>query len=473
MNELTRKAISTIAVVIIVVIIVIAAGVGVYLATTTSKTTTTSSSTSSTSTSTSSIAPTSCTSPSTFCFPAKPKGSNATLSGTVTIGVITDLTSSLSAIGIPIGYATQLAAQNINTWLAGTQWAGKITFKADVVDYALKSSQALTDLSTFATDGVSVVIGPLDSGTVGALYSTAASDNIVLISPSSTSVLLAGVSNYLYRTVPNDAFQAQADSQEMYQDGVRNLIIVYTNQAYGSGLANATAALFAAKGGNVTAKIPYTPSTTSFGPTLQSMDSAWTTAVANAGGNSSSVAFQVIGYQEVGTLLQQASSSYPALLNTTQPWYGTDGEADNNAFTNTTFATYSEMVRLPSTFYETTNTSASANICSAINANTSGGCDPYTLGAYDDTWLAADSIMQCGVSSGLGTCLSSGAVAQVANESVGVTGPMTLGSDHDRIGQAYLIYDVQTISGAATWVIAGNWTVTTDTVTWNQYEPKF
>ena len=468
MDKRIRKSISTtITVVIIVVIIVIAAGVGVYLATT-SKTTTTST----TSTSSVTTAATSCnTSSSTFCFPAKPKGSNATLSGTVTIGVMTDTTDGLSSIGIPIGYATQLAAGDINTWLAGTQWAGKVTFKVDILNYALENSEAATDLSAFASDGITVVVGPLNSGTVGAIYSTAQSDNIVLISPSSTSVLLAGVSNYLYRTVPNDAFQAQADSQEMYQDGVRNLIIVYTNQAYGSGLANATSSLFKAKGGNVTAMIPYTPSTTSFGPTLASMNSAWSTAVANAGGNTSAVAFQVIGYQEVGSLLQQASTSYPSLLNSTQPWYGTDGESDNVAFTNTTFASYSLTARLPSTFYETTNTSATGRVCAAIDTNTSGGCDPYTLNAYDDTWLAADALMQCGANSG--TCLASRAVAQVANESVGVTGAMTLGSDHDRIGNAYVIYDIQSISGTITWVIAGNWTVATDMVTWNQYKPKF
>ncbi len=68
-----------------------------------------------------------------------------------------------------------------------------------VLNYALNSQTAMTDLSTLQTAGVSVAIGPLDSGTLGAIYSTAASDHIVLISPSSTSVLLAGVSPYVYR----------------------------------------------------------------------------------------------------------------------------------------------------------------------------------------------------------------------------------------------------------------------------------
>jgi branched-chain amino acid transport system substrate-binding protein len=472
MNKRIRKAISTIIVVVVVVIIVIAAGVGIYLATSTSKSTTTTSSSSSTSTSsTNSTQPVSCNvSGSTFCFPAKPKGSNATLSGTVTIGVLTDETSSLSSIGIPIGDATQIAVQDINSWLAGTQWAGKVNFNVTVQDYALNSQTALSKLGTMQSQGISVVVGPLNSGTAGAIYSTAASDNIVLISPSSTSVLLAGVSPYLYRTVPNDAFQGLADARMMYQDGVRNVIIVYTNQAYGSGLANSTAARFTALGGNVTTKIPYTPSSTDFTSVLSLMASAWTTAVSNAGGNASAVAIDAIGYQDVGTLLTQAKTDDPQLLSGAQPWYGTDGESDNPAFVNSTFASVSSEVRLPATLYAFTNTSTTNTVCAEINAKAAGGCDGYSLGAYDDTWLAADAVLQCGTYSG--TCLST-AIPQVANESVGVTGQMTLGSNHDRIAHAYQIWAIATVSGTTTWQLAGNWTVTSDTVVWNSNEPKF
>jgi branched-chain amino acid transport system substrate-binding protein len=481
MNLRITKAISTIVVVVIVVIIVIAAGVGIYLATSTSKSSTTTSSTTSTtsqtgtsSTSTSSsnsTQPVSCNvSGSTFCFPAKPKGSNASLSGTVTIGVLTDETSALSSIGIPIGDATQIAIQDINNWLAGTQWAGKVNFNVTVQDYALNSQTALSKLGTMQSQGIRVVVGPLNSGTAGAIYSTAASDNIVLISPSSTSVLLAGVSPYLYRTVPNDAFQGLADARMMYQNGVRNVIIVYTNQAYGSGLANSTSSRFKALGGNVTTMIPYTPSSTDFTSVLSLMASAWTTAVHNAGGNASAVAIQAIGYQDVGTLLLQAKTDDPQLLNGTQPWYGTDGESDNPAFVNSTFASVSSQVRLPATLYSFTNTSATNTVCAEINAKAAGGCDGYSLGAYDDTWLAADSILQCGTYSG--TCLST-AIPQVANESVGVTGPMTLGSNHDRIANAYQIWAIATVSGTVVWQLAGNWTVSSDTVTWNSNKPKF
>ena len=488
MSNRIQKAISTIAVAIIVIIIIVAAGIGVYVATrTTTTTTTTSSSTTSTTTSatssTSSL--TSTTSSSSvqlvacntmtlvFCFPTIGKGSNATLTSneTITIGVLTDETSELASIGVGIGYAAQLGAANFDKWLHAndTSW-GNLNFTTDVLNYALNTQTAMTDLSTLSTEGVTVAVGPLDSGTLGNIYSTAASDHIVLISPSSTSVLLAGISPYVYRTVPNDAFQGLADAREMYQDGVRNLIIVYTDTAYGSGLANATAARFRALGGNVTTEIPYPSTTTDFTTVLSTLSSAWSTATTNAGGNASSVAIQAIGYQEIGALLQQASTQDPALLKTAQPWYGTDGESANSAFTNSTYASYSADVRLPSTLYAPTNTSATNSICMEIDAGSPGGCSAYALAAYDNTWLAAEAILQCGENNG--ACLTT-AIGQVANESVGVTGPMTLGSNHDRVANEYDIYDIVTISGTVQWVIAGNWTVTSDIVSWNSYRPSY
>jgi branched-chain amino acid transport system substrate-binding protein len=499
MNNRIRKAISTTVVAIVIVIIVIAAGVGVYLATATSKATTTTTTTTTnltttttgvplSSTTTTSSTPTSSATSSAstcntnqlvFCFPTIPKGSNATLSGnkTVTIGVMTDLTGELSSIGVGIGKATQLAAQDVNAWIKAndSSWSGAVTFQVDVMDYDLGSgtTKAQNDLSAFSSSGVSVVIGPLDSGTVGALYSTSQSDNIVMLSPSSTSVLLAGVSPYLYRTVPNDAFQGQADAREFYQNGVRQLIIVYTNQAYGSGLANATAARFSALGGTVSAKIPYDPTTTDFTSILTTLNSQYSSAVSSAGGNKSQVAIFAIGYQEIGTLLSQAQTQGygNTLLNTSQPWYGSDGEAANSAFTNSTFASVSAEVRLPSTLYAPTNTTKTNSVCQAIDAMSAGGCSGYSLGAYDDVWLTAVATLQCGTYTG--SCLSK-AIGQVANESVGVTGPETLGSNHDRIAYAYDIFAVTTVSGTVQWVLAGNWTVTTDKVVWNpQYEPKY
>jgi branched-chain amino acid transport system substrate-binding protein len=388
----------------------------------------------------------------------------------VTIGVLTDETSQLSAIGLHIKDATIQAASDINAWIKAndSSWAGSVNFQANVLDYGLNTQNALKDLSSFQTSGVSVVVGPLDSGTLGNIYSTAASDGIVLVSPSSTAVTLAGISPYVYRTVPNDAFQGLADARMMYQDGVRDVIIVYINTAYGSGLANATSARFKTLGGNVTAMVPYSSTSLDFTSTLAQISTEWTAAVAAAGGNASEVAIQAIGYQEVGQMLVQASKSYASLVNTTQPWYGTDGESDNAAFVNSTFSALSAEVRLPATFYSITNTTKTNTVCADINSISHNGCDSYSLTSYDDVWLAALSVLHCGTATG--SCISK-VLPEIANESVGVTGPLTLASDHDRVAFAYDIFAITTTSGVVSWILAGNWTTNADIVVWT-HEPK-
>lgn len=449
-------------VIIIVVIIIIAGAAAVYYATTsTSPTATTGGTGSSTSCNMTQL---------TFCVPTIAKPSNSTFSNNqvVTLGFLDDLTSQLSAQGIRANASAWLAISDVNNWLAhnDTAWSGAVKFNLAVEDYALDHSKASSIMSTYQAQGVSVVLGPLDSGTTGAILSYADSNHMVLISPSSTSLALATPNDYLFRTAPNDAAQGLADAREMYQEGVKALILVHRQDTYGSGLANATAARFTALGGTVVDNIPYDVTTTDFSSVLATIQSDWNNAVKTYG--NSSVAIQAISFEELGTLLLQAKSSYPSLLNTVQPWYGSDGEADDTVLTNSTYASVMDQIRLPSTLYIQTNTTRTNAVCQYILAQTHSSCDAYSLGSYDDVWIAALAVLQCGTYSG--TCIQK-ALPQVANETVGVTGPLTLQPSGDRVPVAYDIWTVSGSGGTATWNIAGSWTISADAVTWIS-EPK-
>ena len=132
-----------------------------------------------------------------------------------------------------------------------TAYAGKVKFNVVVEDYALDATKAQNDMNTFKSDGISVVVGPLNSGTAQALLSFANSNQIVMISPSSTSNALAIPNDYLFRTAPTDIIQGKADAAMMWGDGVKAIIQVYRQDTYGSGLANFTPAAFTADGGIV------------------------------------------------------------------------------------------------------------------------------------------------------------------------------------------------------------------------------
>jgi branched-chain amino acid transport system substrate-binding protein len=475
-----RSAISTAAVVVIVVVLVVVAAVGTYAAVTgfKSPSTTTSiacSSTSRTTASASSSGTSSSANLQKFSMPLIPAGNSSGLKGkTVTIGLLDDLTDGLSSDGIRINASANLAASDINNWLIhnDTAWSSVgVTFKISTLDYALDNSKAQSDLSTFVSQGVNEIVGPLNSGTLGAVEQYVTSNQLIMISPSSTSVALAGTSPYVFRTAPNDAAQGLADAREMYQEGVRGLIIVYRQDTYGQGLAAAVASRFTALGGHVLAQVPYDPTITDFSSVLSTINQLYTSNVGTYG--CGGIAIQAISFEELGTMLLQAKTSYPQLLNTVQPWYGSDGEADDSVLTNSTYASVMNQIELPSTLYIQTNTTATNRVCSVILSETHISCDAYALGAYDDVWLAALGALWCGTGSSgsVDTACVSREIPTIANESVGVTGPLNLEANHDRVPMAYDIWCVTGSGTAASWNTCGTWTISSDTVAWTAEPP--
>lgn len=394
------------------------------------------------------------------------------LSGTIKIGVLSDLSDGLSSEGLRVQAYTQKAVSDINTWLATTQWAGKVTFQADVVDYKGDATTAGTELNSLASSGVSVVVGPLSSGVLGSIYSEAASDHVVLISPSSTSPAYYGISPYVYRTAPNDVFQGAADSCMLLSQGVQGVVIVYRDDTYGSGLFNYTKADFQATGGSgVTVDaVPYSgaPSfggVTDFTPIASSVNTDYNNLVSRYG--ASHVAILAISFEEIGYLLEAIHSNYPALLSTPQPWYGTDGIQGDTALTNSTYGALMQDIRAPSTVFGYTNSTKTVALCNEFASQPSLSCDSYALGSYDDVWLAALSILDCGQNSG--QCISN-VLPSVANSYYGVTGWTQLqtptGVGGDRKGGDFQIWCVESGSQGLNWYLCGTWSSATNSVSW-------
>ena len=464
MNRINGKhsGVSTvIAAVLLIVGLVVGAGVG-YAATSSSKTTTTQ-----TQMQTTTVAG-SGGSTVTQATTVTQAGSGGGLSGTINIGVLDDLTDGLSGIGIKINFTAHQAAADINAYLQNTAYAGKLKFNVVVEDYALDNTKAQSDLATFRSDGIVAVVGPLNSGTAQAILNQADSDQIVLISPSSTSAALAIPNDYLFRTAPTDVVQGKADAAMMYQDGVRYLIQVYRQDTYGSGLANYTMADFKALGGTIVDSIPYDPSTSNFAPTLATLSSDWTKGVSMAGGNNNTVAIQMIAFDEGATLLQQASQNYPNLLNTPQPWYGTDGEQGETVFTNSTVASTMQAVRLPSTVFGYTNSSKTQALCNELFSAIQQTCDPYAIGSYDDVWIAALSILACNANNG--ACVQQ-ILPSIADNYYGVSGWTLLNSNGDRAASDYLIYCITGPADNLQWTVCGSWSFSSDVVSWTN-QPK-
>ncbi len=380
---------------------------------------------------------------------------------TLTIGELLDLSSTLSSQGVRAKGSSLLAINDINSFLSSG--GCNLKFAVAVTDYALDNQKGLTALQSFAASGVQVVVGPLNSGTAQFILSYANSNHIVLISPSSTSPALAISGDYLFRTAPNDAAQGLADARILKDRGANAVIIVQRHDTYGDGLANATAIRFKQLGGTVVDTIQYDTSATDFTTVLTRMAGDYTSA--NTGANTNKVAIDAISFEEFGTMIIQAHSQQPALLSTPLPWFGTDGEAQDAVIVNaTTSGPYVAQVRLPSTLYAPANNTKTLDLYSRFATAYPGNiCDSYCLGAYDDVWLAALATLNAGAYDG--TRIQA-IMLTTASNTFGVTGWLGLQSSGDRVPTSYQIWKVVLQAGKPTWVLAGTWDNSSDSVTW-------
>ncbi|MDA4115960.1 MAG: ABC transporter substrate-binding protein [Thaumarchaeota archaeon] len=394
------------------------------------------------------------------------------LSGTITIGQLTDLSGELSSIGSQAKIAVGLAITDINAYLP-TVGVTNVKFASISEDTGSNPATALTDLQTLSSDGVQVVIGPLTSSEVSNVLSYSESNHIVLISPSSTAISLAGASPYLFRDVPNDAAQSFAIARALVSQNVTDIIPINQQSVYGTGLANATINRFVALGGHASAEIQYATTVSDFTPTLTTAQSEYQSAVSTYG--ASHVAVVAIGFQEVGQMLVQMKSSFPSLLSAT--WYGSDGESQNTDFTNSTSAAapVAAQVKLLSTIGQSPVPSAkTVAFYSEFNATAHTTPVSYATNAYDATWIAALSILAAG--SNTGQAISK-ALPSVADNYYGASGwtelqPQgQLGASHDEAPVGYDVYGVATVGGTTQWVLEATYSSGTDAITWQPGMP--
>lgn len=75
--------------------------------------------------------------------------------------------------------------------------------------------------------------------------------------------------DFLFRTVPSDAFQGVAMAQIAQEKGAKTVGVVYVNNDYGQGLAEAFSDAFEKAGGKVAASVAYEEKQASYRGELQ------------------------------------------------------------------------------------------------------------------------------------------------------------------------------------------------------------
>jgi len=158
---------------------------------------------------------------------------------TLKLGFLADFSGPIAEFGPVIQTGVELAIEHIN--------AGGGVLGNDVIfvtgDTALDATQAVEEARRLIEiEGVHAIIGPLSSSVTLAVSASVTVDaKIPTISPSATSPALSSVDDdgFLFRSTTSDAAQGVVLAGLAADEGFDNVGVLFLNDAYGQGLAEA------------------------------------------------------------------------------------------------------------------------------------------------------------------------------------------------------------------------------------------
>lgn len=237
------------------------------------------------------------------------------------IGTVLPITGDLAQYGGPMQDSARLLVETVND-CGGVLGQPVQLISEDDQTEPTAGASAMTKLAE--VDRVAGVVGAASSAVSSAAIDIATRNQVVQISPSSTSPIFTerarkgDFQGFWARTAPPDTFQGQALAQLAKSKGYKNVAVLAINNDYGNGLADAFIPAFQQLGGTVTNQAK---------PTLYPPDASTFDSEVNVAFSGQPDAVLLIAYPETGSLVLK-SAYQQGLLNQKTQVLVTDGMKD-------------------------------------------------------------------------------------------------------------------------------------------------
>jgi len=185
------------------------------------------------------------------------------------VGALMPMTGGLQPYGVGCLEGIKLAVKEINA--QGGVLGGQLDLIVGDTQTSPQPGVAAAQ-KLVNVDKVSALVGALSSGvTVPIAQSVSVPAGVAQISNASTAPNITTLedNDFLFRTVPTDAVQGVGLAELTIEAGIKDVAIVYINNDYGKGLAEAFTAAYEAKGGKVTASVGFEEKQASYRGELQ------------------------------------------------------------------------------------------------------------------------------------------------------------------------------------------------------------
>lgn len=363
----------------------------------------------------------------TFVFQSCSKSKKVLVSKPIAVNGLFSLTGNWSSLGVTSKAALELAAEDVNEYLAKKDALFQIT--VSVSDTKLDAERAKTLFTKDNNNGVHFIIGPQSSAELAAIKPLVDASKVIVVSQSSTAGSLAIAGDAIFRFCPSDKIEGAAIAATIFKKGIKGLVTVARNDAGNLGLQTSTNAAYSAKGGEIAAIAPYATTTTNFAAVVSAVKEKVTSLSGKYG--AASVGVYLASFDECTELFKLAAAE-PVLKNV--KWFGGDGVVLSTALlsdpTVADFAIatgfFAPSVGLPMAFE-----SKWKPVADRIKAKTGIEPDAFALAAYDALWTIAYTLEATNGSTGDFTKLKTTFVEQ-ANKNAGITGSDALDDAGDR-----------------------------------------
>jgi len=346
-----------------------------------------------------------------------------------------------------------LAIEHINKYLESI--GAPIRFRYVHDDTKGTAADALKVVQSMYAAGIRVIIGPFASGEVRGVMDFANSNKVIIISPSSTSPLLAAP-DYVFRAPPTDLFQAKVLAQLMNSMGIKKVAAIVRGDDYGKGLLEAFRKEFTTQYGGTLREIVYTVGQPDYASEVARLSSYVKELGADA-----STAVLIIAFEDDGLNIIGHARLDPVLSSVR--WFGSETLNRPAAYTppptgkaTKEVADFLAKVGLTGVFASPRGSPLAEMFEKEYRSRFGRDPSPYAYFTYDAVWLAAMAILFAG-----GKCYDADAVKNalpiVAEHFIGVTGWKAFDENGDARGSDYTIWQYRIVGGNYTFTPIGVW----------------
>lgn len=363
------------------------------------------------------------------------------------IGLLLPMTGNLSEQGQNQLAAIKMARDEANLFFDQLQAPYQISL--ELRDTEANPDKALQALKSLDKEGIQIVIGPASSESVRSCLSFAKQQEMVLISPSSTTPDLIGQkADNLFRLSPNDDLQGQAIASLIAKEGVESVVVISRGDIWGDSLLKSFKQHFQNLKGRVPTTLRYNPETTLFDNQLKHLKSALEQEQASA--NNTQIAVLLIGFEESVNVLEQASHD-PYFSHF--KWLGADAIAASPALLASSKASeFANLVKFRSPKIAIPEEAGAAYSHFKKNFYQLHGkiADPYVAAAYDALKLTAFAYPW--VAHYPSAKLWKQALNYTSKNLTGLTGNLSLDTGGERVSARFDFWEVYRKGESFLWV---------------------